>query len=89
MKETKRMHRYGMTPDEYNQMYVDQEGCCYLCGKHEDELPKVLHVDHCHLSGRVRKLLCFHCNAGLGHFSHDTNLLRKATAYLVEHNNKI
>ena len=50
---------------------------CVICGA---EGPLV--VDHCHESGRVRGMLCNHCNRGLGHFRDDPILLEFAAIYL-------
>jgi hypothetical protein len=50
---------------------------CVICGSEEK-----LVVDHDHISGQVRGLLCNHCNRGLGHFKDDPMLLEFATQYL-------
>jgi hypothetical protein len=44
-----------------------------------------LHVDHDHVTGAVRALLCFDCNAGVGKFRDDPTLLRTAGRYVLEH----
>ena len=50
---------------------------CVICGSGEK-----LVVDHNHLTGKVRGLLCNHCNRGLGHFRDDPMLLEFAAQYL-------
>lgn len=50
---------------------------CVICGSKEK-----LVVDHNHISGEVRGLLCNHCNRGLGHFKDDPMLLEFAAQYL-------
>ena len=46
------------------------------------ELNQKLSIDHCHKTGKVRGLLCKHCNHGLGKFKDDVNLLKIAIDYL-------
>ena len=60
--------RYGITLDDYNEMLEAQNRCCAICGIHEKHCDKNLAVDHNHNTGEVRKLLCQHCNTGLGQF---------------------
>lgn len=77
---------YGLTVEEYLKLLKDQQNKCYICGALEGNPNKRLFVDHCHSSGKVRKLLCHHCNSGLGMFKDNPELLKKAADYLKEHN---
>ena len=70
-------HRYGITVDDYERMLAEQGGLCALCKERPAE-----HVDHDHLTGRVRGLLCFCCNQGLGNFRDRADVLRLGVAYL-------
>lgn len=54
--------RYGLTVDQYNQLFEKQKGCCALCGKHQSELRTRLAVDHDHQTSEIRSLLCGYCN---------------------------
>ncbi|NVI87136.1 endonuclease VII domain-containing protein [Actinomadura sp. BRA 177] len=69
--------RYGVTEQEVTQMVADQGGTCVICLRAE---PK--HVDHSHLTGRVRGILCFKCNGALGQFKDDPRCLGDAANYL-------
>jgi len=75
-------NKYNITLEDYNSLFVKQNGCCLICGKHQSELKYKLAVDHNHKTGEVRGLLCNHCNAGLGNFNDDKKLLLKASEYL-------
>jgi len=48
------------------------------------ELRHTLHLDHNHITGEIRGLLCFNCNTAIGKLKTDigTQLLRKAIKYI-------
>lgn len=71
-----------MTVIRYNEMFNEQNGCCFICGDHQSEITKTLHVDHDHDNGEVRGLLCSDCNLGIGLLKEDVNILRNAVKYL-------
>lgn len=77
--------KYGITHAEWKTMMDAQEGKCAICKESSD---RKLHVDHCHESGRVRQLLCYHCNRGIGEFKDKPALLTAAIAYLKKHKSK-
>jgi hypothetical protein len=84
-KATKLHYRYGVTPESYDSMYVEQLGRCSVC---RDVLPyqgKGCHIDHDHVSGIVRALLCLGCNVGIGHFRERPELMRAAASYIEAH----
>jgi Recombination endonuclease VII len=70
--------RYGISRDDLNALLARQRGVCGICKKKG----RKLNVDHCHVTGKVRGLLCHNCNLGLGHYNDDPVLTRAATAYL-------
>lgn len=82
---------YGIGIEEYERMHKAQSGLCAICGEPEKTTDgrsgrqKWLAVDHHHDSGKVRGLLCGHCNSGIGHFRDRIELLEKAIAYLNLH----
>lgn len=69
--------RYGVTEDEVERMVAEQGGVCVICLRADAK-----HVDHDHLTGLVRRILCFKCNGGLGHFDDDPDRMRLAADYL-------
>jgi len=76
------MKMYGITPDDYKKMFVEQEGCCAICGIHQQELKVRLAVDHNHDTGEVRGLLCRPCNTAIGLLKEDKENLLAAIRYL-------
>jgi hypothetical protein len=60
------MSRFGITLDDYDAMLVKQDGKCAICDVPQGELKRPLYVDHCHLTGIIRGLLCRVCNLGVG-----------------------
>ena len=86
------LREYGITARQYRDLYIAQHGCCYICrtakGKHPDD-PKGrggrrLAVDHNHVTGAVRGLLCSGgdktCNRIIGWLS--ISSLERAVEYV-------
>jgi len=69
---------YGLSKAEWEHINREQRGRCAICGNSE----KRLHLDHNHLTGAVRGLLCNRCNLGIGHFADDYARLLKAADYV-------
>lgn len=72
---------FGITLETYKQLVIAQAGLCLICGKTEK---RRLAVDHDHVSGKVRGLLCGNCNRGLGLFKDNPRLLANAIAYITD-----
>ncbi len=68
--------KYGLSQEEYEKMLKE----CAICGSTER-----LQIDHNHVTGKVRDILCGPCNRGLGQFRDDSNLLIRATDYILKH----
>ena len=73
--------KYGITPEDWDNMFATQGGGCAIC-KGSCSTGRKLAVDHCHTTGAVRGLLCARCNQGLGYFEDDADRLDAATKYL-------
>ncbi len=72
---------YGISLEEYNKIFLAQEGKCKLCSKHQNECAVSLHVDHDHITGRVRGLLCVVCNSKIAVIE-NREFMEKAEKYL-------
>ena len=85
------LKKFGLSIEAYEAMAAKQNNCCAICNSPETfihgatkEVAK-LAVDHCHTTGKVRKLLCKSCNNGLGLFKDNVGILTAAIAYIKEH----
>lgn len=58
--------------------------CCDICGNTNIK-NKALCIDHNHITGKVRGVLCDACNTGIGKLKDDISLLQKAINYLNKH----
>jgi len=75
-------YEYGITLDQYNEMFKEQEGKCAICQRHQNKLTRTLCVDHDHKTNKVRALLCLTCNTDV---SVVENRLEEMTNYLNKH----
>jgi hypothetical protein len=66
--------------NDYLRLLNEQQGVCRICG----DLMGSPHVDHNHETGKVRGLLCRHCNSALGLFKDNLTTIAKALDYLTE-----
>lgn len=73
--------RYGISLAQYEEMYSKQEGRCAICRRHQSELVRRLVVDHDHVTGNIRSLLCVKCNVGLSVIE-DQEFCARASIYL-------
>ena len=84
------LNNYGITEVEYELMLKLQNGVCKICGQPEttrgrNSKIKKLAVDHCHMTCKIRGLLCDNCNQMLGKVKDNPEILRKAAEYLEKH----
>jgi hypothetical protein len=72
---------YGLTPEEYDNLYAKYNGKCYICLQTKDYY---LHVDHDHKTGKIRGLLCGNCNRAIGLFLDNYETVVRAANYLKD-----
>lgn len=80
---------YGLTQEEYNKMFFEQDNKCKICKNPEKVITKkgiikLLSVDHCHTTGKVRGLLCQNCNVLLANAKDNIDILESSIIYLKE-----
>lgn len=80
-----RKSKYGLTDEQFKDLLLKQKNCCAICGfvfLLDGGRTKAASVDHCHVTGKIRGLLCAECNYGLGKFKDSVLFLRAAADYL-------
>jgi len=88
MKAIDLKKNYGLSLDTYQELFEKQKGVCAICGEpekskdHRTKKERLLAVDHCHVSSKIRGLLCGSCNKALGGFKDNVRLLESAIKYL-------
>ena len=70
------------TIEEHDALFAAQGFACGACGADSPNSKKGWSTDHCHETGKVRGILCHHCNVGLGHAKDDISALRAWISYL-------
>lgn len=83
--------RFNISVEQYNEMVLLQNNKCKICGGHPIYTTDIrgrkkdrLDVDHCHITNKIRGLLCGNCNRGIGQFKESLDLLRKAVKYMED-----
>jgi hypothetical protein len=76
--------KYGLSKEQYENLYILQDNKCVICGLEfsTDVKATMAHVDHNHLTKKVRGLLCNRCNCLLGFATENIDILNKAIIYL-------
>ena len=86
---------FNITPEDYDNLLLQQKGVCAICNNIETvvdaktKLPKRLSVDHNHVTGTVRGLLCNACNYIIGACKENVRTLQAAINYIRYHNNEL
>ncbi len=85
------LKKFSISIEEYEEMHRSQDGKCAICKREETRIHLstnqlyLLCVDHDHVSGKNRQLLCHSCNTGIGHFLDNPEFLDSAAEYLRRH----
>lgn len=74
--------KFGISVEQYNQMFAAQSGTCAICSRHQSQFKTRLAVDHNHKTGEVRGLLCDPCNRAIGLLQESEQSLLKAVEYI-------
>ena len=77
-RRTRLARVYGMSENDYENLFDVQNGKCAIC---EIDIPRLV-IDHNHVTGVVRGLLCDPCNRGIGLLKDNPDVVQKAADYL-------
>jgi len=79
------LSRYGITRDDFREAWYRQDGKCAICRQPERTARNhLLSIDHDHVTGQFRGLLCSHCNRATGLFGDDPDVIDAAARYVRE-----
>lgn len=79
------MVNFGISLEEYQNMLKNQDYKCAIC-KDPPSDNKCLSVDHNHITGQVRGLLCTKCNSAIAYLKEDKSIIQNALSYLTKYN---
>ena len=84
MQVRRHVESYGRSVGQHAALQESQAGACAICGDAPsgDGRNGILHIDHDHVTGEVRGLLCSPCNTGIGQLKDDPDILLAAIEYL-------
>ena len=76
--------QFGLTKDGFFEMLAAQGNACACCKTDDPNTRggKGWCVDHCHSTGKVRGILCSHCNTALGLANDNVEILESLITYL-------
>ena len=87
MLKARLKRKYNISIEEYETLIESQNNSCKICGTHaKNNLKGKLYIDHCHITGKVRGLLCMKCNSALGLLNDDKELIQNLLDYLAANN---
>jgi len=83
IRDWKLKKRYGISNEQFLSILAEQDGRCRICNRNKYELGSThLVVDHNHLTGKVRGILCSKCNVAIGLLGDDSPTAYRASKYL-------
>lgn len=86
IKNIRICRKYGITLDEFNSLIRIQNNKCLICYK--EMIGTDRHIDHDHITKRVRGLLCGRCNNAIGFLKDSPYSAINVTKYLIENNSR-
>jgi len=78
-QRTFKYRKYGLEPNQQQQLFDKQQGRCAICGANLTRWPN---IDHDHTTGQARGFLCPSCNLRLAGIE-NADFKAKAKTYLA------
>lgn len=82
IQQRSRKYLYGITKDEVDRFYLQQNGLCGIC--QQPLQYNKINVEHSHQYNEVRGLVHKKCNVAIGQFEDNVGLLQRAMNYLID-----
>lgn len=86
-RERNLQRSFGLSIKDYYNLLEKQGSRCAICEIDTCESGRNFAVDHDHVTGKIRGLLCKLCNTALGQFKDNQTVLLKAVEYLKRNEN--
>ncbi len=86
LKNNSLLRDFGITLEQYRAMFDQQKGLCAVCDRPSPD--KALAVDHDHVTGEVRRLLCGNCNVAVGFVQESPRIAIRIADYLESYGKK-
>lgn len=83
-RKTRLKHKWGITPEQYDELLDKQNGECAVCRKHHSNFKSRLAVDHNHQTHEIRGLLCQNCNHFIVSNHTDGEFFRQIANYVEQ-----
>lgn len=84
-----RLRKYGITLSDFTAMLIYQDHRCAICKNPlpdtftaEPQLLRKVHIDHDHITGKFRGVLCGDCNMAIGLLHDDPDIAIAVADYL-------
>lgn len=84
-KAYQRKRKYNLSQEDYDLKLKEQKYSCAICNMRKDEYSKDFAVDHCHVTGAIRGLLCSKCNIAIGLFTENVFVMKNAINYIKKY----
>lgn len=83
-----RLKTYNLSEEQYDTLLNSQNNLCAIC-KGPNTVKHDWHVDHNHITGKTRGILCHYCNLMIGHAKESIFRLTQAIEYLKTYNDEV